>query len=382
LAGVLAVDVRAAMWYQGHGIGTYASELFGAMPPDCGGRRILGWCQGRWSSPGEVPPGHRGGRKPLSGRRFWNLAARPPELSGNEDLWHNPHSGLGSPGAGPGPPLVVTVHDLIPLVCAESGRSGFVRAFREQVPGAVGRAAGVIAVSGHTRDDLIRVLGVPSGRITVIPEAPPGFCRPVARSEAREHVLRLYGIRAPFFLYVGGFSARKNVRALVQAFSVIAGRLWGHELLLIAGAPDRTYAQVQALAHRLRCTSRVAFLGRVEAEDLPYLYSGAEAFIYPSLYEGFGLPPMEAMACGCPVICSDATSLPEVCGDAALLVDARDVDAIAGAIREVAECHELATRLRERGLERARAFSWRTSASRTLNVYSQVLGAGSKPEGS
>jgi glycosyltransferase involved in cell wall biosynthesis len=379
-SGAIILDIRAARWYGGHGIGTYTAELFAAMPAALGERPIAGW-DGRRQL---VRPGAFGetghGARALDGGRFWRLASRSPRTRGREALWHNPHSGLGSPGWGV--PVVVTIHDLIPLVLPSAGRAGFVRVFNREVPEIVARARAIIAVSEFTSRDLRVKLGVPAGRITVIPEAPARRYHPVAAQEARSRVSRRFSLPDPYFLYVGGFSKRKNVTSLVQAFSMAAGSLPRQSVLAIVGGADRTYVQVQGLAHRLGCAARVAFLGRVDEHELPYLYSGARAFIFPSLYEGFGLPPLEAMACGCPVVCSDATSLSEVCGDAAMLVDARDVAALAQAIERVAVDQDLALALRSKGLQRAARFSWSDSAGRTLEVYSRALEAGSTPEGS
>jgi glycosyltransferase involved in cell wall biosynthesis len=318
------------------------------------------------------------------------VAAAPAPLRGDECVWHNPHNGLGVPvGSGAGgaarersagghsPALVVTVHDLIPMLegHGRGGRPEYVRAFCEQVPVAVERAQAVIAVSEQTRGDLVRLLGVAPERITVISEAARRACRPPPDlAAARGRVAERYGIHGDYGLYLGGFAERKNVGALVEAYAMARARrdLPPGYVLAIAGAPDRTHGQVCELAHRLGCADGVRFLGHVPEGDLAALYGAASVFLYPSLYEGFGLPPLEAMACGAAVICSEAASLPEVCKDAALLVDARQPELIAAAMARVAGEPELRQELRRRGLARAGEFSWRRAAAATLAVYQAV----------
>lgn len=383
------VDARSACHYQGHGIGTYTTELLAAMPGVAGrpGRpgavpEVEAWTPGRqerWPLP---LPGEVTGREPLGGADFWREAARPARLAGDEALWHNPHHGLGCP---PAPPagtaaayrLVITVHDLIPMLAGRAGRPEYVRAFCEQVPAAVQRADAVITVSEHTRRDLLRLLPVAAGRVTVIPEAARRACRPPpSPAAARRMVARRHGLEDPYALYLGGFAERKNVGALVEAYALAGPHLPPDWKLAIAGAADRTHGQVRELAHRLGCAGRVCFLGHVPEAGLPALYGGASVFVYPSLYEGFGLPPLEAMACGTPVICSDAASLPEVCGDAAVMVDASQPARIAEALRRVAGDPELRLALGRRGLARAREFSWRRAAEATLAVYQTCLVGG------
>lgn len=377
--GAVAIDARSARWHWGHGIGTYTAELVSALPP-----RHLGYAVRCWGLDGAqgFPAGtgaagiYEGAGAPPPGNRFWQMASQPPELLGDEVLWHNPHSGIGLP-LDEGLPLVVTVHDLIPLVMPGAAGAGFRGLFEEQVPAAATRAARIITPSEHSKADLVQLLGVDSGKITVIGEAPPCSLRPVPRKEALARVASRYRLTSPYVLYVGGLSPRKNVPALIAAFALARPRLPRGQALAIAGSPEQGHGQLLELAHRLGCASAVTCLGYVAAADLPHLYSGADVFVYPSLYEGFGLPPLEAMACGCPVVCSDATSLPEVCGTAAELVDSRDPGAMAEAIARVVSDPFLAEFMRARGLAHAAQFTWALVAKRTLAVYTEPLAAGS-----
>jgi len=372
LPGVLAIDARAACYYPGHGIGTYAVELIRAMPPSAGGLAVVSQAAGlRRQAPVPVPPADAAGHA-LPGNRFWRLAARPAQLRGDEAVWHSPHNGLGLPPPSCGAALVITLHDLIPMITPDGGRTGYVELFRREVPVAARRARAVIAVSEHTRRDAVRLLGLDPGKITVIPEAARAACRPVPRESAADYLGRKYGLSQPYGLYLGGFADRKNVRTLIEAFAQVRGRLPPGFTLVVAGRPDRTHGQVRQLAHRLGCNSAVIFPGHIGEPDLAALYSAARVFLYPSLYEGFGLPPLEAMACGCPVICSNAASLPETAGGGALMVDARQAHAIGAALETVANDDQAAEELGRRGLAWSAKFTWAAAAQRTLAVYAQV----------
>jgi glycosyltransferase involved in cell wall biosynthesis len=271
-------------------------------------------------------------------------------------------------------PTVVTVHDLSFVRYPEAFRPFNRLYLRVMTRRSVFRASRVIADSFSTRDDMVRLWGVPAGRISVVPMGVEGEFRPVPAA-AVETFRRQQGLPQRFVLYLGTLEPRKNVSAAVEAFArwVQASRdreIW----LVVAGAKGWHYESIFARVQALGLSDRVLFPGYVPTAELPEWYRAAEIFIYPSLYEGFGLPPLEAMACGTPVITSNTSSLPEVVGDAALLVDPYDVDAIADALARLLEDAELRQRLREAGLARARLFSWERTARETVAAYRLVLG--------
>jgi glycosyltransferase involved in cell wall biosynthesis len=219
-------------------------------------------------------------------------------------------------------------------------------------------------------------MGFPESKITVIPLAPNEAFRPVSRVQAETTVAR-YGLRpSRYFLHVGTIEPRKNLLRLLRAFERISrADPQAPDLVFIGGSGWRNrefYRAVETSPAR----SRVRLLGYLPEQDLAALYSASMATVYPSLYEGFGLPPLEAMACGAPVVTSNTSSLPEVVGDAALLVDPSDVGAIEAALVRVKGDPELRETLGYRGLQRARQFSWDITARRTLEVYGV---AGSPP---
>ncbi len=287
----------------------------------------------------------------------WPQAARRWSL----DVLHSPY--VYKPYALPCP-SVVTVYDLIPLVFPEGFSAGQRLIFRLMVGLALRTARAVIAISAATRDDLVRYFRTSPDRVYVTPLAADAsfYPRPPAEVAA---IRARYGLPDQYVLYVGSNKPHKNLPRLIEAYAKIGDA----PPLVLAGREDARYPQARARVEALGLSARVCFPGDIASADLPALYSGASLFVFPSLYEGFGLPPLEAMACGLPVVCSGRSSLPEVVGDAALIVDPDDVDTIASAIRRALDDADLRASLRRRGLDRAAQFSWERTAQETLRIY-------------
>ena len=274
-------------------------------------------------------------------------------------------------------PTVVTIHDVIPLRLPVYKTSGAVRAYNALVSQASRRASLIITVSQYSKRDIQEALGIPEERIRVVLEAAGPQFRPVKDTVALAAARERYGLGERYLLYVGGFDDRKNVAALIQAFSRLLAEVDEPELqLMVAGDTSRlgsaTYPDWRPLAEHLGVMARIR-TGDVDDADLPLLYSAAIAFVYPSLYEGFGLNPLEAMACGAPVICSNRTSLPEVVGSAALLVDPKEPGAMAGTIARLLSDGELRATLQRQSLARAAQFSWKHAATETHAVFEEAL---------
>ena len=231
-------------------------------------------------------------------------------------------------------------------------------------------AAHCIAISETTKADFVRHYSVAPERITAIPLAADARFRP-AESAAIAAVRQRYHLPPDYVLYLGINKPHKNLVRLIDGFSRITHH-GSHITLIIAGAWDPRYPEPRRRVETLGLESAVRFLGPVPEEELPALYSGAMAFVFPSLYEGFGLPVLEAMSCGVPVACSNTSSLPEIVGQAALTFDPTDVEAMAEALSRLLSDAELRAELRRRGLERAQRFSWAETARRTLDVYHSV----------
>jgi len=288
------------------------------------------------------------------------------------ELFHSP---IGLPVLCPVPGLT-TVHD----VCFRTHPETFTRRmgtyFRVFLPLATRRARLVLTVSEASARGLEELLGVPREKIRVVPNGIAADFKPVTDAGTLRQVRERYGLPKTFVLYVGTLEPRKNLIRLVQACDRLwhAGRL--DQPLVLIGKRGWLADELFQFIEDAGCRDRVILPGYVAREDLPAIYSAAAVCAYPSLCEGFGLPPLEAMACGTPVVASTATSLPEVLGDAASLVDPLDVDAIAEAIRSVIEDDALRMRLCAAGLARAREFTWEATARRTLAVYDEVARGG------
>ncbi len=268
---------------------------------------------------------------------------------------------------------VITIHDLAFLIYPHFLTKDAAR-YYGQIDRAVRRADHIIAVSHSTKNDLVRMLGVPEERITVIYEAADPRMRPIPREEALQRVEALYGIPDEFILFVSTIEPRKNVGGLLRAYRRLRDDDRLTPALVLAGSPGWLNADVHALVTELNLKEYTHFLGRVETDDLPYLYNAARCLVHPAFYEGFGLTPLEAMACGTPVIVSNVSSLPEVVGDAALLVDPKQDEEITVALWRVLTDKDLAASLQMKARQRAASFSWRRAAEQTMDVYRKVAG--------
>lgn len=273
-------------------------------------------------------------------------------------------------------PAVITVHDLAFLrfpnfVTAEAAR------YYGQTEVAVRRANRIIAVSNATRVDLVTLLGAPESKINVIYEAADPIYRPISHEQARQDLHR-GGIETPdeFILFVGTIEPRKNLGTLLRAYHILRQNYGVAVPLLLAGEPGWLYHDIYDLVLRLDLSESVHFLGSIaDNECLRALYNLATMLVHPAYYEGFGLPPLEAMACGLPVACSNAGSLPEVTGDAALLVPPEDVEMWAVSMHRMLTDQELREQMRAKGLARAAKFSWEKTARETLETYRQAVDA-------
>jgi glycosyltransferase involved in cell wall biosynthesis len=287
-------------------------------------------------------------------------------------LLHYPY--LAAPLAAP-LPVVVTAHDAIPFLFPAYRQGVRVRAYVALVALALRRAALVLTDSTAAARDLRR-LGLPADRLRVVPLGVEERFQPGAPADQVRGVAERYGL-APgrFLLYLGGFDPRKNIAGLVEAYARARARGLTYPLVL-AGAltPGPLTTDPRPLARRLGVAGWVRCLGPVAEAEKPLLYQAAAAFVWPSLYEGFGLPPLEAVACGVPVVCSDRSSHPEVVGPAALLVDPTDPEALAEALCRIVADDALRAHLRGVGPAWARQFTWERTARETLEAYRAVLG--------
>jgi glycosyltransferase involved in cell wall biosynthesis len=267
---------------------------------------------------------------------------------------------------------VITVHDLAFLRYPGFMTPDSQRYYNGQIEAATRRAEHIIAVSRATQADLVNLLAVPAEKISVIYEAAHDTYRPLPDSVVGDHLTR-FNLTPGYVLFLGTFEPRKNLDGLLRAYAVLLNEVPDAPPLVMAGRRGWLDDPLFALAGELGLERHVRWLEGLEQEDLPPLYAGAAVLCMPSHYEGFGLPALEAMACGTPVVVANRASLPEVVGDAGLLVDPDSPDDIAAGLRRVLTDSALAADLRQRGLSRAARFSWQETARQTLALYQQVL---------
>jgi glycosyltransferase involved in cell wall biosynthesis len=286
------------------------------------------------------------------------------------ELFHAPHYVLS-----PLTPCrsVVTIHDCIHLMFPQYLPNrlayGYARTF---LWSAARRSDRVLTVSETSKRDIMRLLGMDAGRVVVIPNAIDERFWTVPSEEEVTRVRERFLLTDPFILYAGNIKPHKNLERLLEAFFRVRKRGLTDIRLLIIGDEISKYAVLRRTVHRHNLHKHVRFLGFVPDATLAVLYRLASAFVFPSLYEGFGLPPLEAMASGTPVVTSNVSSLPEVVGDAAVLIDPYDADAIADGIHRVLTEPALREGLRARGLARAREYSWERSVRQIRDIYSEV----------
>ena len=267
---------------------------------------------------------------------------------------------------------VITIHDLAFLLyphflTKESAR------YYGHIDQAVCWTDHIIAVSNSTKRDTVEHLGVPDDKITVVYEATNPIFHPIDRNQARQQVRDRYGVNGSFILFVSTIEPRKNVPTLLLAFHKLREAYQQDVQLVLAGGKGWLFEDVYNMIGELRLDDQIHMIGQVPSEDLLNLYNAAEMLAHPAFYEGFGLPPLEAMSCGLPTVVSNVASLPEVVGDAALLIDPNDGDELTVAMWRVLTDQKLNQEMRAKGLRQAERFSWTRAAHETLDIYRQVV---------
>jgi glycosyltransferase involved in cell wall biosynthesis len=421
----IGIDYTSAAT-QGAGIGRYTRELVNALfsQPSphqyslyYASRKIRNMELGMRNDQFQIPKSaFRIHRLPFHDKwlmRVWHRLRIPIPIElviGKVDLFHSPDFTL--PATLPGVPTLLTVHDLSFIRDPDSAWPSLRAFLMQAVPRSVKRATHVLADSQATKDDLIELFGTPGEKITVLYSGVDSRFAPIRDQAEIDRVCARYQLPRPFILSVGTLQPRKNYARLIQAFARIANEAhpsttwrahpernavkstpggpptlrWrvgdGQDArhsaqdadlhLVIAGGQGWLYESIFEQVKSMGLENRVHFPGFIDDADLPALYSAAELFAYVSLYEGFGLPLLEAMACGTPVIGSNVSSLPEVIGDVGLQVDPRDVDAIANGLTTMLTSPELGARSIAAGIDRARTFTWEKAARELLSIYDQV----------
>lgn len=377
------IAFNAWFWDQPYiGSGQYLRQLIPALRQLDPNLKLSLILPGRIKSPENIPAGvevisTRGSGRGQIGKVLFEQRVYPAAVGRiSADIAHVPYWGgpLSSPAR-----LVITIHDVIPLSMPVYQGSLGARLYFSLVTASAKGATYLITDSEFSRTEIIARIGVPAERITAIPLAMAPEFHPRLGAERDPQIREKYHLPEHYTLYLGGFDVRKNLRALLAAYTY-AGPSVGEEypLVLAGKAPEQwgtpRFPDLRAeIAQRPGLEQYICWIGPVDEADKPGVYRMASAFIYPSRYEGFGLGPLEAMACGTPVVAADASSIPEVVGDGAYLVSPDDSRKMGGAIIAVLIQNDLRESLRNLGLARASNFSWQRTASSTLAVYQQVM---------
>ena len=311
------------------------------------------------------------GKAPLA--RLWREHVLLPLACRRErvDLLHCPKSAI--PLLSPGCPVAVTLHDLIPVKHPELEKRAAHLYWRLHIPRAAKRSDLVITISQWAKQEIIAEYGVPAERVAVVMQSfDPDMLEP--RDPATSRQIRAnYGLPAEYILYVGTIQPRKNLGTLIEAYDELRRTMAAPPKLVIVGRKGWLYDDLFARISELGLEDAVIFTGFVPDAELPYLFDGARVFAYLSLLEGFGRPPLEAMACGVPVVASNTTAIPEVVGDAGITVPPRDVAAVAAALQAILTDDNRAENVRRRGMAQARRFSWDAAARETLALYRSLV---------
>ena len=374
----IGIDYTSAV-QQRAGIGRYTRELVRALSRMDRKNDYLLFSAGRDRLEEAWPDNFRRRSLPLTDGQLAAIWHRlhlplPAELvTGPIDLLHSPDFSL--------PPVrraktVLTVHDLSFMRFPECSPPPLLDYLMGAVPASVERANMVVADSESTRRDLIELLGVEDDRVTVVHGGLESRFRPETDVAGTRVIMQRYGIRRPYLLALGTLQPRKNFARLIRAYHALRNEHRIPHQLVIGGGKGWLAGGIYDTIAELDLREQVLLAGFVDDADLPAIYTAADVFAFPSLYEGFGIPVLEAMACGTPVVASSSSSIPEVAGDAALLVSPEDVEGLSHALWRLIDDGELRDRLVNRGFSQARRFTWESSAYRLLSVYEQVTAKG------
>jgi len=268
---------------------------------------------------------------------------------------------------------VITIHDIIPIIFPETEKILNRLYWGVQIPLAAKYADHIITVSDASKKDIMSHFNISDEKISVIYNATNNNFKVITDIGTISMVTSKYHLPDKYILCVGTIQPRKNLKILIKAFSKLQHECNIKHKLVIAGRKGWLYKDIIELIDKLKIENDIIFTGFIDDNDLPLIYNAADLFVYPSFYEGFGIPPLEAMACGTPVITSNTSSLPEVVGDAGIMIDPHDLDGLTQAMYDVLTNDDLRENMIKKGLERSKLFSWEKTARETLKVYESVV---------
>lgn len=365
----IAIDGRGALLYRGTGIGTYTWQLLAHLPQYIPQLEIF--------LPGQEYIGFPFAAEDVSSRGeqkdIWRREFLPGIIKEKEiQLYHVPQNGIGLPEK-KCCKETVTIHDLIPYLFPETVGRGYLKEFLKEMPKIMERSDEIITVSECSKKDIQRLFHYPEEHIHVIYEAPEPIYRPLNKNETRAFLKKHYGIDKEYILYVGGFGLRKNVKALINAYYLLKKEENIPHALVLPGKRNHDFDALDSLTEALQISDSVIFTDKIPTGELPYFYNGATVMVYPSLYEGFGLPPLEAMACGTPVVAAKTSSLPEVLGDSPLWFNPLNSTDLASQLYTLLSEKEHRHQRIEKGKKQASLYQWEKTAKCTEKVFRNCL---------
>lgn len=369
----IAIDARGAFLYSGTGIGTYTKNLITGMLNIKSSDQFLLFCSGRLNEDFNkdnteifLSSGKHGS--------FYEKYYFPNTIKNKHvDLYHIPQNGIGF-NFDNSIPTVVTIHDLIPYIMPETVGKGYLERFLRDMPNIIYNSAGILTVSEYSKRDILRFFSsYPEEKIYVTPLAANSNFKPLDKAQCQSYIQKKYKINTPYILYIGGFSSRKNAIGLINAFKDSYKSLNEPYTLLLGGSLKDEGERLFNFVKDNNLSDKIVFCGYIEDELLPILYSGCDAFVYPSLYEGFGLPPLEAMSCKAPIITSNITSIPEVACNSCILIDPHKEAQLSDALVSLLNNKSLQKELAEKGYKNSLTFTWQKTAEKTLNAYKSII---------
>lgn len=364
----ISMDGRGINLYHGTGIGTYTDNLLNSiLAIDNINKYLIYWCGNNFEKYKKNNTNIY-----LTSKRHHNYFQEYyfPENNCKNDInvHHIPQNGIGLYSEMKCH-KVVTIHDLIPYIMPETvGRSYLIK-FLEEMPTIIKEASKIITVSEYSKKDIIKFFPHAEGKVFVTPLATNNIYKPINKTKCKKYLSQHYNITSPFLLYIGGFSPRKNIRSLLFSFSKLCKSNDFNLKLVIVGSIREEKEILIELCKKLDIFDKIIFPGFIDENEVPIFYNCCEIFIYPSLYEGFGLPPLEAMSCGSVVITSNTTSIPEVVKDGGILINPYDNDELYETIIKVLSNINYRKTLKKKALVQAKEFSWEITAKKTIEIY-------------